>query len=352
MRREITIDKHGHKSSGKWGFVGEKDITHLMIELPDELMPCDFIKAKIISSGEEFTTDKLNSVDGKVDVSIPLSCTVSAGKITVQIIGYVVDESDEIYSIGKTAEFTGVIGSSAKGKKITDTAQLSLLDRIWVKIQAWADKIHIHGNYNTLDYFSCNALDTPITDGDFNFGINTEDWNRLKFRGDTILFTSDGAVVQKVEEKEIDGKKFFRVHLNKPGITLDSGSSTPSFFDIPVSAVEEKTDISLNGAGLGLVLGNGTSYDRIELTAESATLEPNTNYSFGESATLTLEFAEGDTDKINEYSFTFISGETPTVLTLPSSVQWANELTVEANKRYEISIVDNIGLWCAVEVSK
>ena len=88
---------------------------------------------------------------------------------------------------------------------------------------------------------------------------------------------------------------------------------------------------------------------KIELTAESATLEPNTNYSFGESATLTLEFAEGDAAKVNEYTFTFISGETPTVLTLPSSVQWANELTVEANKRYEISIVDNIGLWCAVD---
>ncbi len=208
---------------------------------------------------------------------------------------------------------------------------------------------HDHENYNTLDYFSCNALDNPITDGDFNFGINTEDWNRLKFRGDTILFTSDGAVVQKVEEKEIDGKKFFRVHLNKPGLTLDSGSSTPSFFDIPVSAVEEKPDNSLNGAGLGLVPANATSYDRSDLTAESATLDPNTNYSFGESATLTLEFAEGDADKANEYSFTFVSGATPTVLTLPSSVQWVNELTVEANKRYEISIVDNIGLWCAVD---
>lgn len=91
---------------------------------------------------------------------------------------------------------------------------------------------------------------------------------------------------------------------------------------------------------------------KIELTNESATLEPNTHYSFGEATTLTLEFAEGDTAKVNEYSFTFISGATPTVLTLPSSVQWVNELTVEANKRYEISIVDNIGLWCAVEVSE
>lgn len=78
-------------------------------------------------------------------------------------------------------------------------------------------------------------------------------------------------------------------------------------------------------------------------------LEPNIYYSFGEVATLALEFSEGDSTKVNEYMFSFISGETATVLTLPSSVQWVNELTVEANKRYEISVVDNIGLWCAVE---
>ena len=78
---------------------------------------------------------------------------------------------------------------------------------------------------------------------------------------------------------------------------------------------------------------------------------PSCSYRREESETLTLEFAEGKADKVNEYSFTFTSGSTPTVLTLPSSVQWANELTVEANKRYEVSIVDNIGLWCAVEVN-
>jgi hypothetical protein len=86
------------------------------------------------------------------------------------------------------------------------------------------------------------------------------------------------------------------------------------------------------------------------LTAsDSNTLQPNTIYDFGEVDTLTLNFAEGDSNSRNEYLFSFISGETATVLTLPSAVQWVNELTVEANKRYEISIVDNIALWCAVD---
>jgi hypothetical protein len=66
---------------------------------------------------------------------------------------------------------------------------------------------------------------------------------------------------------------------------------------------------------------------------------------------LSLTFVEGDSNKVNEYMFSFTSGETATMLTLPSSVQWVNELTVEANKHYEISIVDNIGLWCAVDLA-
>ena len=92
--------------------------------------------------------------------------------------------------------------------------------------------------------------------------------------------------------------------------------------------------------------------DRIESAAASATIQPNTDYVFGECETLTINLAHGNKSKRNEYMFSFISGATPTVLTLPSSVKWMNELTVEANKRYEISIVDNIGLWCAVEVSE
>lgn len=76
---------------------------------------------------------------------------------------------------------------------------------------------------------------------------------------------------------------------------------------------------------------------------------PNILYRFGEVDALSLAFLDGEADKLNEYKFSFVSGETATVLTLPSDVVWANELTVEANKRYEISVVDNVALWCAVD---
>lgn len=93
------------------------------------------------------------------------------------------------------------------------------------------------------------------------------------------------------------------------------------------------------------------SIDKIQ-SADNGEINANIFYDFGLVTELSLTFIEGDPDKVNEYMFSFTSGETATVLTLPSSVQWANELTIEANKLYEISIVDNIGLWCAVEVSE
>lgn len=158
MKREITIDKRGRKSSGKWGYVGEGNITHLSIELPEELIPCDFCRAEITNAGNKIPTDRLEINDGKVVVVIPFSGSICAGKITVQIIGYVVDEVGEIYAIGKTAEFTGQISVSAKGKNIEVAVFPSLLDRIWAKIEAWADKIHTHANKNVLDLITAESF--------------------------------------------------------------------------------------------------------------------------------------------------------------------------------------------------
>jgi hypothetical protein len=127
--------------------------------------------------------------------------------------------------------------------------------------------------------------------------------------------------------------------------------------------VYKDADISKNIAGLlrrdftghYWSVENLTAYKpmrEVETTAsDTNTLLPNVKYNFGEVATLTVEFDESNTNSQSEFVFTFTSGATPTVLTLPDTVKWANELTIEANKRYEVSIVDNIGLWCAVEVS-
>lgn len=127
-------------------------------------------------------------------------------------------------------------------------------------------------------------------------------------------------------------------------------SFTASEIDEKLADIGNKASFTYVDDAIETIEGK-IAVDKITSNLTTETLLPNTFYSFGETAELTLDFAEGNPAKVNEYMFSFISGATATALTLPSSVQWVNELTVKANKRYEISIVDNIGLWCAVDLA-
>ena len=51
----------------------------------------------------------------------------------------------------------------------------------------------------------------------------------------------------------------------------------------------------------------------------------------------------------NEYMFEFVSGSTATVLSLPNNIQFPEDYEIEANKKYQISIVYNIGLIVGVD---
>ena len=47
--------------------------------------------------------------------------------------------------------------------------------------------------------------------------------------------------------------------------------------------------------------------------------------------------------------FEFVSGETATTLTLPDTIKWAETPSIEANKIYQCSIVNNVGLIVGVD---
>lgn len=80
-------------------------------------------------------------------------------------------------------------------------------------------------------------------------------------------------------------------------------------------------------------------------TGTSVTLDPNKFYVFGEVAELDVSFAAGSAGQVNEYHFSFISGATATVLSLPVDVIMPDSFSVEAGKTYEISVINNKGLY-------
>ena len=79
------------------------------------------------------------------------------------------------------------------------------------------------------------------------------------------------------------------------------------------------------------------------------TITPNVFHIWGEMPSLEISLGESVSNICNEYVFQFTSGETPTTLILPDTIKWINDFPeIEANKTYQCSIINNIGVICGV----
>lgn len=108
--------------------------------------------------------------------------------------------------------------------------------------------------------------------------------------------------------------------------------------DAAIGAVANKADKIAE-------VNHGTSDTTFALT-------PNVFHMWGTVSSLSLTLATPtDATIVNEYMFQFDSGSTATTLSLPATIDWAEScgtLTVEANKTYQVSIVDDIGVWISI----
>ena len=124
---------------------------------------------------------------------------------------------------------------------------------------------------------------------------------------------------------------------NKP--TIPVIPTNVSAFTNDVGYLTEHQDIS----------GKANKISVVQTSASTIEINPNTFYKFGEVASLNITLASiTDNTIYNEYMFEFVSGLTATTLTLPSSIKWLETPTIDANKIYQCSIVDNIGILVGV----
>lgn len=79
--------------------------------------------------------------------------------------------------------------------------------------------------------------------------------------------------------------------------------------------------------------------------SNAVTLDPNKFYVFGEKAEIDVSFAAGAEGQVNEYHFSFVSGSTPTVLSLPVDVVMPVTFSVIANAYYELDIINGYGTY-------
>ena len=82
----------------------------------------------------------------------------------------------------------------------------------------------------------------------------------------------------------------------------------------------------------------------IQQTETTVEIAPNVLNLWGEVAELNITLAEGKAGVINEYMFQFTSGATATTLVLPADIKWVSAPNIQANKTYQVSIINNLGV--------
>ena len=100
----------------------------------------------------------------------------------------------------------------------------------------------------------------------------------------------------------------------------------------------------IHDALISTELTTGKYVKQSHSTSEKITeIQSNIMHVWSVMDSLEISFAQGEQYFTNEYIFQFDSGETPTRLALPATVKWVNgEIPViEANYRYQISVLDN-----------
>lgn len=107
-----------------------------------------------------------------------------------------------------------------------------------------------------------------------------------------------------------------------------------------------KTPISANPGNQGNQgSGDGGSYKIVKQIDTEVTIAPNTLNVWDEIETLTINLQAPTEGIVNEYLIQFTSGSTPTVVTLPEDIKWANPLKIKANKIYQISVINNLAAY-------
>lgn len=79
-------------------------------------------------------------------------------------------------------------------------------------------------------------------------------------------------------------------------------------------------------------------------TESTATIAPNVLNVWGEVTQLDITLGEPKDGVINEYMFQFTSGATATTLVLPADIKWVSAPNIQANKTYQVSIINNLGV--------
>ena len=236
----------------------------------------------------------------------------------------------------------------------------ALLDKAGTAVQPedLAD-VATSGSYNDLS--NKPTIPTAVTESTvsgWGFTKNTGTYSKpttgipksdLASAVQTSLGKADTALQSYTEQYQgtVTGVKINGSTKNPSNGVVDLGSVLTEHQDISgkqdklVSGTNIKTinGTSLLGSG-DIAISAAYPLSNHGTSSTTFTLTPNVLHVWGTVTRLTLTLGTEQSGVANEYLFQFTSGSTATTLSLPSSVKWQEDLTIEKNKTYQVSILN------------
>lgn len=225
-------------------------------------------------------------------------------------------------------------------------------------------RINVNGTNKTVLGFGTGTF--YINHGEYTLLLRGKD-TRPKYNNTTLALSSD--IPAAVTESTVSGWGFTKnagtyskpsggipksdlasavqTSLGKADTALQSHQDISGKQDTLVSGTNIKTinGTSILGSGNIITSTGSTAYTEVDhgTSDTTFTLVPNTFHVWGAVSTLTLTLGTKISGVANEYLFQFTSGSEPTTLILPNSIKFNSDFTVEANKIYQISILNGLG---------
>lgn len=98
-----------------------------------------------------------------------------------------------------------------------------------------------------------------------------------------------------------------------------------------------------------LTTNKNSSVPKVNASATTMTIMPNTFYVWGSVSTLDITLGPETDGVLNEYMFQFTSSDPATTLMLPESIKWIGGIPeIVTNTTYQCSIIHNIAVICGV----
>lgn len=397
MKLKVTKDLCEIKENEVWN-VGDYNVHTVQVELSPEFNG-------LVNKVRYFVED--NSYDMLITdnvAQVPYEATLIEGTIKIGVYGY---DADTNILVQSTSPVNKYISSGTYTGEADNTEPLTPTDKQQIEsaIQKNADDIInlqnnkqnvlISGeNIKTINNESLLGEGNIIIQGggssDYEDLENLPKINNIELKGNKSLnvlgiqpagnyaLKSEIPDVSNFITKDVNNLTYYTLSSelsnvatsgsyndlsNKPTIPSEVTETTVSNWGFTKN-IGTITGITMNGASkgtsgvvdLGTVItshqdisGKANKISVVQTSASTIEITSNTFYKFGEVASLNITLASiTDNTIYNEYMFEFVSGTTATTLTLPSSIKWLETPTIDANKIYQCSIVDNVGLLVGV----